>query len=188
MIKRVELEIGNGFYTIVYGDVFGVECEETPFLCYEENDVWHAVSSPETGENCNAVITLRKDIKLEEFSMRLCNGAAKMCSFSCGTVDIEMKNARVEFEYIKSRRMNFKLGKGSAVINAQPLVGANFECGFGDMLIFLKRGEYKIKSTRGNGRVSIDSSALPREFMSNADNGINVNLRCGLGNIDVNFI
>lgn len=188
MVKRVELKIGNGFFDIVYGDSFSIECKEVPFLCYEENDIWHVVSNPEPGESCNAVITLPKGIRLESFSVMLYDGAANVCEINSGMVDIEIRNATAEFEYIKARRINATLGKGSAVINAQPQVAAEFDCGFGDMLINLKKGNYKIKSVRGNGRVSIGSSAVPREFESDEPNGVKVNLRCGLGNVDVNFI
>ncbi len=188
MVKRVELKIGNGFFDIVYGTGFGVECKEAPFLCYEENNIWHVVSNPEQGESCNAVITLPEGIELEGFSLILYDGAAKLCRLNCGMVDIEVRNATAECEYIRARRINAMIGKGSAVINAQPQVAAVFDCGFGDMIVNLKKGNYKIKSVRGNGRVSIDSSAVPREYESGESNGIKVDLRCGLGNLDVNFI
>lgn len=188
MIKRVELKIGNGFFDIVYGDSFSVECKEAPFLCYAENDIWHVVSNPEPGENCNAVITLPKGIKLEGFSIQLYDGAANICELDSGTADIEVKNASAEFTYIKARRISAKLGRGSMIINTQPLVAADFNCGFGEMIINLKKGNYRLKSLKGNGRVSIDSSAVPREFESGKPDGIQVNIRCGLGNVDVNFI
>ncbi len=188
MVKRVELKLGNGFFDIVYGDSFGIECKEAPFLCYEENGVWYVVSSPDVGESCNAVITIPKTAVFESFFIKLYDGAAHICEINSGAVDMKIRNAAAEFEYIKARRINAVLGKGSALINAHPLVGADFDCGFGDMIINLKKGDYKIKSVRGNGRVSIDSSAVPREFESGNRNGTKLNLRCGLGNIDLNFI
>lgn len=188
MIKRVELDIKNGFFNIICGNSFEVSCPDAPFLVYEENNVWHVVSSPDTGKSCHATVTLPKNSYLEEFSLKIANGAVKVCEIDCGAAEIHITDSGAEFESIKARRIKATLGKGNAVINARPLVEASFNCGFGNMLVNLKKSKYKINSLCGAGVVTVNSHELPRSFESAENSGTKINIRCGLGKTEVRFI
>lgn len=189
-IKGIDLKLANGIFEISYGNELKIADNGSPLLVYIENGILYVAVSPDNGIGYDVKIILPQGLITEFMTIKLCNGALYSDTVDTGSFDIDIKNSSCEIKMVKSRRLNATLGKGSAVINSRPLISASFNCGMGDMTVNLDKNErgYILSSKHGTGHIKINSVDVQREYNTGNRDGTKIDLCCGMGNLNVNYI
>lgn len=185
-IIGVELELSNGYYRIIYGNNFEVN-SDSRFLCYTENNIWHAVSDPELKSGSDAVVVLPSDCRPELIKIKAVNAGIYSSALDAGTVELDLKKCRTRFRQITARRVIISSAYGSSEIYLTPLIGADISCGFGSLKTVLRKNvrDYYIEAFCGAGCLEVDGIRAGRHFRSGSADGIKINVSCGLGNMSI---
>ncbi|MGN1116256.1 MAG: hypothetical protein ACI4TH_06795, partial [Candidatus Ornithomonoglobus sp.] len=77
---------------------------------------------------------------------------------------------------------------GDNAVMLKPLIGADINCGFGNLKAELCKNirEYHIEALCGAGRLEIDGVRIARSCITGDADGIRINVKCGLGNVIIN--
>lgn len=189
-IKGIDLKLANGIFEISHGSELKISDGGSPLLVYIENGILYVAVSPDKGIGYDVKIVLPENRETEFINISLSDGALYSDSVNTGSFDIDIKNSSCEIKMIKARRINAQLGKGNAIINARPLIGASFNCGMGEMTVNLSgngRG-YSLLATHGTGNIKINSVEVPREYKCSVKDGAEIDLCCGMGDLKLNYI
>ncbi len=183
-IIGAELDISNGYYRIAYGDGFEVD-SAAPFMCYTENNIWHAVSDPERERGIEAVVLLPKECRPEFIKVKAVNAGIYSEGLNAGTVELELKECITRFRTVTARRVIISAVRGDNKIMLRPSIGADISCGFGSLKAELCRNirGYHIDAFCGAGRLVIDGVRTGRTYRTGDADGIKVNVKCGLGDV-----
>ena len=185
MILSVKLELSGGDFEIIRGDNFSVTSDCLDHLVYEKDGVWHVVSDPCRGKYASTTITLPYKYSFHNFTLKLTDGALKMCDTESKNILFEIKNSAAEIEKIISQKLYISMSRGNIRINADSK-HTNIDCGYGtvDIKMAQKKDEYRISSQCGMGKVTLNSSVLPRKYQP--DNGeYEIYIVCGMGEVNI---
>ncbi len=187
MIRSVKLILSGGYYDIIYGDGFSVSGKVSQYLEYEKNGIWYVKSNPYRGSEDDTLITVPYDFEFKSFVLKLNEGAAKVCPINCEKAYFEINNSAVEISDVSAERIGLALGKGNVVINSDPAIEMDIDCGFGTVDLRLKKScdGYFVKSKRGMGEIILNSVRLPRQYENNEGKRV-VNVICGMGKVNIN--
>lgn len=184
-MKGLMIELSNGHFDIVSGSGFAVESGTMPLLCYEENGIMHIKTDPQDGALGEARIAIPK--ASENVRILLKRASASICAVNTGIFEAKLTESSAEFISVKARRIRLFSGKSDTVIRAEPLVAAEFRCGFGSLKIFMgKNGRgYSYDMMRGEGTIALNSNELQRTYKGGTPGGVPVQVICGLGTVEI---
>ena len=186
-MKGISLELSNGHFDIVKGAEFAAYGGGMPLLCFEENGIMHVITNPDGGGLYDGQIVIPETARLENITIKL-----KCCSImadelNAGIFELSMSESSAEFVNINARRINVSTGRSNLVMNAAPVISAEFKCGFGNVSIVLaknKRG-YFYTTECGKGQLIINSQQQKRKYSAGISGGIPIYVQCGLGTVDI---
>ena len=185
-MKSVKLKLRCGHFDIVTGKDMTANDPSLPFLLYTENNVGNIVCSPDEGITYNAQITLPCNIP-ESFELEASDISMLADKIITGSATLDLKSSSVCINSISARRINLSVTTGISDIHAAPSVSLDVECGKGTVNLYLKRSSrgYFYTIVHGAGSVTINSIDVPRSHTCGSLKGTRVNIRCGLGNVNI---
>ena len=185
-MNSVNLKLRCGHFTLVNGNDLTADDPSLPFLVYTENGTGNIVCSPDKGIAYNARITLPDNIP-ESFELKASDISMIADKIVAGTAMLELKSSSVCIDSISARRINLSVSTGSSDIHAAPSVSLDVDCGKGTVNLYLKRSPrgYFYNIAHGAGSVTINSIVVPRSHTCGSQNGTRINIRCGLGKVNV---
>lgn len=186
-MKGLVLQLSNGHFDIVSGSVFSAEGGEMPLLCYEENGMAYIKTDPTSEGLYNGRIVIPESLRTESVSISLKRCSASVCAINAGNFEAELSESNAEFASVTARRIRFSAGRSNTVINAAPVIAAQFNCGFGNTKIYLEKSErgYYFDTVCGAGTITLNSKKLKRTYKDGTTGGIPVNVSCGLGTVEI---
>ena len=157
-----------------------------PFLIYTENDTGNIVCSPDEGITYNARITLPDNIP-ESFDLEAEDISMIADKIVAGAAMLDLKSSSVCINSISARRINLSVSTGLSDIHAAPSISLDIDCGKGTVNLYLKRSTrgYFYNIVHGAGSVTVNSIEVPRSHTCGSKNGTRINIRCGLGKVNV---
>ena len=185
-MRSIKLELRNGHFDITSGSVLNAVDPRMPFLIYEENNTGAIVCRPDAGLAYDAQITVPEHIP-ENVVLSASGAALSVCPVETGVFTASLKNSSIELSSVISRRISLSLGNGNVFINAVPSISADIECGFGTVDLHLPKNErgYLYDIEHGAGTVTLNSQPMPRTARRGSPNGIMINIRCGMGAVNI---
>ena len=185
-MKSLKLILRCGHFNIVNGKDITANDPSLPFLIYTENDVGNIVCSPDEGITYNAQITLPYSIP-ESFELEASDISMIADRIVTGSAMLDLKSSSVCINSISARRINLSVTTGLTDIHAAPAVSLEVDCGKGTVNLYLKKSSrgYFYNIAHGAGSVTINSIDVPRSHTCGNQNGTRVNIRCGLGNVNI---
>ena len=184
MINSVKLELSGGDFEITNGEIFSVTSDCLDHLVYEKDGVWHVVSDPCHGKYAKTVITLPYLRAFTNFQINLSDGALDLCRTDCKNLEFNLKNASAESDTVTAQNLYISIAHSNLRILADSQ-STSIDCGYGTLDLRLTKGNYSIKSQCGMGKVTINSSLLPKKFENN-DGDRKINVICGMGDVNIN--
>lgn len=185
-VSGIEIDLENADCDIVLGKKFEIS-DETECLSYTQCGIWFLRYNK--SDNKKIVVTIPCDIELDKFILKLKNGTVNACRLRALDADFYISDANCVVSEVNSRILYMQLGRGrlSAKINHD--VSAAFNCGSGDMRLRFNReqSQYGIKTMRGTGDIFLNGLKTKREFSSNQNEKPEINIKCGLGMVQVHF-
>lgn len=186
MIRGVKLILSWGYYDIKWGTEFSVSGKNGRYLEYEKNGVWYVQTDTQWSSCDEAVITMPCDCNIEGFKLKLKDGGVRMCMIDCEKAYFDINNSSAEIESVKADKIGLSLGKGSVVMGAEPRERMDIDCGFGSADIrLIKSCDYSFEIKHGKGSVTLNSEALPREYVHKGGGRL-INIVCGMGSVNIN--
>lgn len=184
MINSIKLELSGGDFEITQGEGFSVTSDCLNHLVYEKDGVWHVVSDPYHGKYAKTVITLPFLRAFTNFQINLTDGALNLCKTDCENMEFNLKNASAESDTVTSENLYISIAHSNLRILTDSQ-STNIDCGYGTLDLRLTRGSYSIKSQCGMGKVTLNSSVIPKKFECNNGNR-KINVICGMGDVNIN--
>lgn len=183
MINSIKLELSGGDFEITLGEDFSVTSDGLNHLVYEKDSVWHVVSDPCHGKYAKTVITLPYLRAFANFQVNLSDGALNLCKTDCKSLEFNLKNASAETDMLTAENLYISIGHSNLRILADSQF-TNIDCGYGTVDLRLKKNSYSIKSQCGMGKITLNSSLVPKKFET-ADGDRKINVICGMGDVHI---
>ena len=185
-MKSVKLMLRCGHFNIVSGKDINANDPSLPFLIYKENGIGNIVCSRDEGITYNAQITLPDSIQ-ESFELEAADVSMTADTIDAGSATLDLKGSSVCINSIFARRINLSVTTGLTDIHAAPSISLDIDCGKGTVNLYLKKSSrgYFYNIAHGAGSVTINSIDVPRSHTCGNQNGTRVNIRCGLGNVNI---
>lgn len=158
------------------------------------------------------IITIPKDFTAKDFNFHIGAGQAKVDmiranegSFTVGAGELEIEQLEIKNQSVYSigtgqmilsqmnaANISVDCGVGDVLIEGSVFGDNNVKCGIGSVELKLTTNEedYSYQITSGIGDVSINNKSyhqIANEVISNDGAEHNLNLDCGIGNINVDF-
>lgn len=188
-VTCIDMELRNGYFSIRNGDSFKLENDNIPILSYVEKGIWHIVSDPDP--NAKGYFTLYLPHGFMPYKLRVkgFNSTIKIGSVNAVDVEIENNNSDISIGCMKLRNIYINVGKGRMYAELTPELSTYVNCGFGEVKLIMTgdKENYRIRSQRGGGSVTLDGVSLEREWDNSVCSDNELVIKCGLGKVDIDF-
>lgn len=136
----------------------------------------------------NATVVIPEDNDFFRFKLLAKRSTVNLCGINAVDVSLYIKESNLRTGIIKSDRLYADVGKGSALIKADTESSAVYICGMGEMRAVLggNESDYKIKTERGIGSITVSDKERPR-CMTSGNGKCELFARCGMGKIVFDF-
>lgn len=194
-IISLDIRFGGGNFVIQTGDTFNVSGRN--FKSEITNGVWHiSGSSSSIGQNhepptndSTVIVTIPEGFTAQRARVRLGAGNLLIKDLSAHDMTIEVSLGNIEAQRLYSDNAEIRCGVGRIKAAGSMRGDVKIQCGMGDAVLSLtnKSEEYNISTKVALGRVSINSNDIREGYIHNANALYNMNIKCGMGNVIVDF-
>lgn len=188
-ITCIDMDLRNGYFNVRSGDGFRLENDNIPVLSYVEKGIWHIASDPNPQSKGYFTLYLPRDFKPYKLRIRAFNSTLKISSVNAEDVEIENNNSDISIGLMQLRNIYINMGKGRLYAELAPILSTYVNCGFGEVKLIMagSRDNYRIRSRRGGGCVTLDGVPLQREWDNELCRDNEIVVKCGLGKVEIDF-
>ncbi|MCI6676323.1 MAG: DUF4097 domain-containing protein [Clostridiales bacterium] len=205
-VEEIDFDLKYCDVTIQQGNEYSIYSENvsSDFQSYVKNGVWYIKSGnlsrkmkwfvqADWIDNKRSRITIIiPNLKLREVKLNLGAGTLQADGLLADELQAEVGAGEANFSRITAREINMECGMGKIFYGGTIQEEASFQCGMGEINVNLtgKKEEYRYELKCGMGAIRLDGEQYTRtdkKINSQAQHAPEVEIECGMGNVEVSF-
>lgn len=200
-IKNLDVDLSYISFEIVETSDKEIKVEASgvysDYKCYEENNTLVIENTKDiewlnTNKRSYVTVYMPKGMQFDNVDLDIGAGKCNIDSIKASTVELTVGAGEIVVNNIDCDMLEADTGVGEMEVNGKVADYLSIECGIGNTIVNLlsSQDKYNYNVSSGIGNVSVGSrnfSGLGRETSNNSGADSNIDINCGIGNVEVSF-
>lgn len=190
-IQNLDIRLGAGKFVIAQGDSFKIDGAEVTSRI--SDGIWYVSRDIAGGIGVKSAeiitITLPSFFTANNALIRLGAGELLIKGLSAYDMTLEVAAGNMEARGLYAKKLSVKCGVGRLQADAAMHGDIDISCGMGEAEVKLanRAEEFNCNVAVGLGKVVVGGSEINGENQTTADSSYNMNIKCGMGSVRVDF-